>query len=89
MQEYLLILSIQEPWIIFKDQLPATLIPVEPAIYGKKMPHFVADELFPQFTDSNQLVFLNSSYRLPPEFVSQNTGTDKLTRIKFQCSCNG
>ncbi len=27
------------------------------AEYGKKMRHFVADELFPQFTDSNHLIF--------------------------------
>ncbi len=68
----------------FRDQLPEKAYTSEPAIYGKKMPHFVADELFPQFTDSNHLVFLNSSYRLPPEFVLQQTGKEKLTRIKFQ-----
>jgi len=68
----------------FRDQLPEDAFTSEPAMYGKKMPHFVADELFPQFTDSNHLVFLNSSYRLPPEFVLQQTGSEKLTRIKFQ-----
>lgn len=68
----------------FRDQLPESAFTSEPANYGKKMPHFVADELFPQFTDSNHLVFLNSSYRLPSEFVLQHTGTEKLTRIKFQ-----
>ncbi len=68
----------------FRDQLPEDAFTSEPAMYGKKMPHFVADELFPQFTDSNHLVFLNSSYRLPPDFVLQHTGTEKLIRIKFQ-----
>ena len=57
----------------FQNQLPDKPIPVR-QLYGKKMPHFVADELFPQFTDSNHLIFLNSSYRLPPEFVMQETG---------------
>src|SRR5580693_4041444 len=68
----------------FQDQLPESAYTSQPADYGKKMPHFVADELFPQFTDSNRLVFLNSSYRIPPEFVLQQAGMDKLTRIKFQ-----
>ena len=68
----------------FRNQLPDSAYTSAPARYGKKMPHFVADELFPQFTDSNHLVFLNSSYRLPPEFVIQETDANKLTRLKFQ-----
>jgi hypothetical protein len=68
----------------FRDQLPESAYTSPEAEYGKKMQHFVADELFPQFTDSNQLVFLNSSYQLPPEFVLQQTGNAKLKRLKFQ-----
>jgi hypothetical protein len=68
----------------FQDQLPASAYQSAAALYGKKMPHFVADELFPQFIDSNQFVFVNSSYTLPPAFVMQKTGSEKLIRIKYQ-----
>ncbi len=68
----------------FRNQLSDSAYTSPQAEYGKKMPHFVADELFPQFTDSSHLVFLNSSYRLPPEFVTQETSANKLTRLKFQ-----
>jgi hypothetical protein len=68
----------------FRDQLPPNAYGSPSARYGKEMPHFVADELFPQFIDSNKLVFVNSSYRLPPAFVNQQSGYEKLTRIKFR-----
>lgn len=68
----------------FRNQLSDSAYASPQAEYGKKMPHFVADELFPQFIDSSHLVFLNSSYRLPPEFVTQETSANKLTRLKFQ-----
>ncbi len=68
----------------FRRQLPEKAYTSAPAVYGKKMNHFVADELFPQFADSNRLIFVNSSYLLPPEFVSMQTGNEKLTRIKFR-----
>ena len=48
------------------------------------MPHFVADELFPQFIDSNRIVFLNSPYTLPPAFAEQSSNGGKINRIKFQ-----
>jgi hypothetical protein len=68
----------------FRNQLPENAYSSFWAAYGEKSVHFVADELFPQFTDSNHLVFLNSSYRLPPEFVIQEATSQHLTRIKFQ-----
>lgn len=68
----------------FQNQLPANDYTGFQASYGKKMEHFVSDELFPQFTDSTHLIFLNSSYTLPPEFVMQERGKDKLSRIRFQ-----
>jgi hypothetical protein len=68
----------------FQNQLPANAYTGFQASYGKKMEHFVADELFPQFTDSTHLVFLKSSYTLPPEFVMQEWGKEELTRIRFQ-----
>src|SRR5450432_1507997 len=68
----------------FHNQLPENAYASPQALYGKKNVHFVADELFPQFTDSNQLIFVHSSYRLPPDFVKQDAGKEKLTRIKFR-----
>ena len=68
----------------FQKQLPEQAYASPEAEYGKKMHHFVADELFPQFIDSSHNVFLNISYRRPPEFVTQLKGEDKLTRLKFQ-----
>ena len=68
----------------FQNQLPANAYTGFQASYGKKMEHFVSDELFPQFTDSGHLIFLNSSYSRPPEFVIQEWGKETLTRIGFQ-----
>jgi hypothetical protein len=68
----------------FQDQLPQSAYTSAPALYGKKMKHFVADEIFPQYSDSNAYVFLNSSYTVPPAFVMQKTGNEKLTRIAYQ-----
>jgi hypothetical protein len=68
----------------FRKQLPENAFTSPQAMYGKKTHHFAADELFPQFVDSNHLVFVNSSYRLPPEFVIQEPDREKLTRIKFR-----
>jgi hypothetical protein len=68
----------------FRNQLTENAYSSPPAVYGKASIHFVADELFPQFTDSNQVIFLNSSYYLPPAFVTQQPGNGKLTRLKFQ-----
>lgn len=68
----------------FKNQLTDSAYTNPAALFGKKEKHFVADQLFPQFVDSNQLVFLQSGYRLPPNFVMQNIQTGKITSIKFQ-----
>ena len=68
----------------FQNQLPEIAYSSPAAKYGRQSPHFTSDQLFPQFADSNRLIFLNSSYRLPPEFVIQETGSRKLTRVQFQ-----
>jgi len=68
----------------FRKQLPGKEYYSPEAVFGKQSPHFVADQLFPQFTDSNQLVYLKNSYRLPPEFVIQKTGSNQSTRIRFR-----
>ena len=67
----------------FKDQLSPSAYQSLPAVYGKSKKHFVADQLFPQFTDSNHLIIINSDYRLPPSFSRLQTGTSKTDRIKF------
>src|SRR5882757_206294 len=37
----------------FRDQLSEKAYSDYPAVYGRKMPHFVSDELFPQFTENS------------------------------------
>ena len=68
----------------FRNQIPDIAYTSSEALYGKKMHHFVADELFPQFTDSNKLIFQNNSYLHPPVFMIQETKNEKLTRIKYR-----
>src|SRR5664279_481344 len=68
----------------FQNQLPENAYAGSLALYGKQNLHFVADELFPQFSDSSHLVFLKSSYRLPPEFVISRLNSNKSKRIRFQ-----
>ena len=68
----------------FRNQLPEKSFTSPMAEYGKKMKHFAADELFPQFIDSNRFIFLNSPYTLPPAFVLKESGKEKGIRIKFQ-----
>jgi hypothetical protein len=72
----------------FRKQLPEKAYESPEAVFGKASPHFVADELFPQWMDSNRLVYLYSSYRLPPSFVVQDTWNKKATRIKYQAVSN-
>src|SRR5664279_5422336 len=67
----------------FQMQLPGKAYSSSLALYGKENHHFVGDELFPQFTDSSQLVFLNSSYRLPPEFVVMNLNSEETSRVRL------
>src|SRR4029077_12737581 len=68
----------------FQKQLPENAYSSSLALYGKENAHFVSDELFAQFTDANHLVFLNSSYRLPPEFVMGTTTGDRPRRVRFR-----
>jgi len=66
----------------FQDQLSEKAYNSPEALYGKSHRHFVADELFPQFTDSSRLIFVNSSYYLPPAFVEQKYGNSKPEHLK-------
>jgi hypothetical protein len=68
----------------FQRQLSDKAYNSPEAIYGKSNRHFVADELFPQFIDSNRLIFVNSSYYLPPFFTVQEIGDSKSRRLKFR-----
>src|SRR5450432_3698896 len=68
----------------FQGQLTKDAYSSPAAVYGKANRHFVADELFPQFTDTSHLIFVNSSYRIPPAFTEQNVFNGKLTRLKFR-----
>jgi len=68
----------------FQKQLPENGYSSSLALYGKEHAHFVSDELFAQFTDSNHLVFLNGSYLLPPEFVIGNTNSNSNRRVRFR-----
>jgi hypothetical protein len=68
----------------FQDQLPENAYNSAESLYGKSNRHFVADELFPQYTDSNRLIFVNSSYRLPSDFVELEMGNPTLTHIRFR-----
>jgi hypothetical protein len=68
----------------FKNQLAENAYKTKLALFGKNNAHFVSDQLFPQFTDSNHLVLLRSSYRLPPEFVVRELSTGQTNRLRFQ-----
>ena len=68
----------------FQDQLSDNAYNSPEAMFGKSSRHFVADELFPQFTDSNHLIFVNSNYYLPPFFAEQENGNAKPRRLKFR-----
>jgi hypothetical protein len=68
----------------FRSQIPETAYKSPTASFGKKMQHFVSDQLYPQFTDSNQIIFLNSSYRYPPAFAEQQTADEKITHVRYR-----
>jgi hypothetical protein len=68
----------------FQNQLTENAYSSPQAVYGNANSHFVADELFPQFADSNRLIFVNSSYYLPPAFATQQPGEKKINRVKYR-----
>ena len=74
----------QQAFDYFRNQLPDSAYRDSNAVYGHQQPHFHADESFPQFTDSNHLIFLKSSYRRPPQFVLKDLRSQKETRIGFR-----
>jgi hypothetical protein len=74
----------KQAFTYFRDQLPAAAYADPNALYGHQHRHFSADEMFPQFTDSNHLIFLKSTYRQPPQFVIKDLRNQKEERIKFR-----
>ena len=68
----------------FKEQVPSASFNSAISSYGKEHTHFQADQLFPQFTDSNHVVFVNSSYRLPPMFSSQRSGNPETKKLHYR-----
>ena len=74
----------EKAFAYFRDQLPPNAYADPNANYGNRHLHFVADELYPQFSDSNQLIFLKSTYRRPPQFVERNINTQKENRIRYR-----
>ncbi len=54
------------------------------AIYARGHKHFVADEEFPQFIDSNHIVFMKSAYKKIPVFAIRNItdGTERVVRTR-------
>ncbi|HEY4156067.1 MAG TPA: hypothetical protein VGM24_11585, partial [Puia sp.] len=74
----------QEALDYFRNQLPDSAYSDANAAFGRRQLHFSADESFPQFTDSTHLIFLKSSYRLPPQFVEMDLKSKKEKRIRFR-----
>ncbi|HEY2648986.1 MAG TPA: hypothetical protein VGI38_07315 [Puia sp.] len=68
----------------FQDQLSDDAYNSPEAVFGNSNRHFVADQLFPQFADSNRIIFVNSTYDLPPSFAERVSGKTKLNRVKFR-----
>lgn len=44
--------------------------------------HFVADQFFPAYTDTSNMVYLKSSYKQLPVFVLRSSGTETNIRVK-------
>ena len=68
----------------FRKQISQKAYSSPSALYGKENAHFQADQLFPQFTDSGRLIFLNNSYRHPPAFVSLRASDEKKSFVKYR-----
>jgi hypothetical protein len=54
------------------------------SLYAKEQKHFVADEEFPQFPDSQHLIYLKSTYKKPSFFVVRNLadGRERVIRTR-------
>ena len=53
-----------------------------PARYARGQLHFSADEEFPHFANGKEVIFMRSSYRRIPVFVSQNLQNGKERKIR-------
>ncbi|MDP4129344.1 MAG: hypothetical protein Q8918_02750 [Bacteroidota bacterium] len=74
----------KQAFAYFRDQLPAEAYGDTNAAYGRQHPHFAADETFPQFIDSNRVVFLKTTYRQPPRFVETDLNNHLEKRIRYR-----
>jgi hypothetical protein len=52
----------------FKEQIKSDSVDLI-GQYGAAHRHFVADEEFPQFVDSDHIIYMRSTYKVPPCFV--------------------
>ncbi len=52
--------------------------------WAKQQKHFAGSEEYPQWVDSNHLVFVKSSYKAIPKFINRNiiTGEEEVIRVK-------
>ena len=60
------------------------------AAYGKQQPHFTANEEYPHWIDSSEIVYVRSDFKKIPAFYTRNvtTGTEKRIRVKSISSDN-
>ncbi|HVY74817.1 MAG TPA: hypothetical protein VG890_08315, partial [Puia sp.] len=74
----------QQALEFFHTQIPDTAYKESNAVYARSQAHFNADQAFPQFIDSDRLVFLRSSYRRPPVFVERSLSDQQEKKIGFR-----
>lgn len=74
----------REAFDYFKSYSKADSSEDPPALFAKQNKHLVAEEHFPQWIDSNHIVYLRSNFKNIPAFHVRNiiTGTDKKIRVK-------
>ncbi len=66
----------------FKDSLASSTDSA--ARYAGKFRHLVAHELFPQWTDSNHIIYLKSDYDHIPAFVFRDIHSGRETKIRVK-----
>jgi hypothetical protein len=68
----------------FKNQMSETAKKDSASMFANKQKHFVADEEFPQFINDNEIVFVKTTYKKIPAFVTKNlmNGNEKVIKTK-------
>ena len=67
----------------FKTQVPANAASTLTGSYALKQRHFDADEEFPQFTPSGEIIYARTSYKEVHRFVLRDPRTEKDSVIKI------